>query len=193
MGKGLSNTERLILVILKNPDKKYNSNSISKIIGISSMGALKIAKNLEKEKILLFEEIGKAKIFKLNLKNDYVLQYVSLLLRSEAEQSNSGVKKWITEIKKIKNADSAILFGSVLHKEEPRDIDVLFIVEKNKLNGLKKEIEKINFMNNEKIHPVFQTNEDFYRNVEKNDKIILNVLKGIVIFGENKFLENIKK
>jgi len=55
--KGITDNEmRFVLGIFKSPELEYNANSISKLIGISSMGALKIAKRLEKENILVFRE-----------------------------------------------------------------------------------------------------------------------------------------
>ena len=76
-----------ILSILKSPEIEYNANNISKLMGISSMGALKIAKNLEKENILSSRKIGRANIYKINFKDDYTKQYIRFLLKKEAEKS----------------------------------------------------------------------------------------------------------
>jgi len=183
-----------VLIIFKNPDKDYNANSIAKRIGISSMGALKIAKKLEKDNILIPKKLGKAVFYKLNINNSYVEQYIKFLLKRECELSNPYTKIWINEIKKIKNADSAILFGSVLTKnKEARDIDVLFITDKEKFYKLKKEIEEINFINIKKIHPIYQTKEDFKNNIIKEDKVVLNAIKGIIVFGEDLIIKLLKK
>jgi len=193
--KDITNNEMLfVLLIFKSPETEYNSNSIAKQIGISSMGALKIAKKLEKEGILSFKEMGKAKFYKLNFGSDYVNQYLKFLLKRESEQASAYIKRWINEIKKIKNAYSAVLFGSVLKKEkEANDIDVLLITDGKKFSKLKKEIEEINIINIKKLHPVYQTKEDIINNIKKNDKPLLNAMKGIVVFGEDTILELIKK
>ncbi len=178
-----------ILSIFKSPEMQYNANSLARQIKISSMGALKIAKKLEKENVLISRELGKAKFFNLKIENDYVKQYLCFLLKREAEQSSAYVKRWLSEIRKIKNADSAILFGSVLKKEKgANDIDILLITDKARFSKLKKEIEEINLMNDKKLHPIFQTENDFKGNIKKQDKPLLEAIKGIAVFGEDKII-----
>jgi len=188
--RNITNNEmNFILMIFKNPEIEYNANSIAKQIGISSMGALKIAKKLEKENILVSKKLGKAKFYKINFNNDYVKQYIKFLLKREAEQISPYIKVWIKEIKKIKNADIAILFGSVLQKQkQANDIDVLLITNQKKFSKLKKELKDINIINIKKLHPVYQTKQDLKRNIKKEDKPLLNSLKGIVVFGEDKLI-----
>jgi len=191
--KTITNNEmKFILTILKNPKLDYNANNISKKIGITSMGALKIAKKLEKESILISRELGKAKFYKLNLNNDYVKKYVVFLLKRESEQVSYYTRKWVNEVKKINNADIIILFGSILRKKEVKDVDVLLITNEKRFSKLKKEVEEINFVNTKELHPIYQTEKDFKTNIEKKDKIVLDAIRGIVVFGEDKFMELIK-
>ena len=188
------NEMHFILTIFKNPEKEFNANNIAKHLKISSMGALKIAKRLEKENILISKELGKARFYNLNFDNDYAKQYLKFLLKRESEQSPSYIKRWINELKKIKNAYSIILFGSILKKQkEAKDIDSLFITDKNKFSKLKKEMEEINLINIKKVHPVYQTEKDLRENIKKNDKVILNAIKGIIVFGEDKIIKLLKK
>jgi predicted nucleotidyltransferase len=183
-----------VLSIFKSPEIEYNANNIAKHLEISSMGALKIAKKLEKQNILISKELGKAKFYKLNLNSDYVKQYIKFLLKRESEQAPSYIKRWLLEVKKIKNSYSAILFGSVLKKYgEAKDIDVLLITDKKKFSELKKEIEEINLINIKKLHPVYQTKKDFIENIKKQDKVILNTIKGVVVFGEDTIIDLFKK
>lgn len=193
--KDITNKEMLfVLTIIKSPEVEYNANSIAKHIGISSMGALKIAKRLEKENILIARKLGKAKFYRLNFNNDYVRQYIKFLFKREAEQSAPYVKVWISEIKKIKKADAAILFGSVLRKhKEAKDIDVALVTDKKRFSKLKKEIEDINLINVKRLHPIYQTKEDFKKNIKKGDKALLNAIKGIVVFGEDKIISLLEK
>ena len=180
----------LVLSILKSPEIEYNANNISKLMRISSMGALKIAKNLEKENVLSSRKIGRANIYKINFNNDYARQYIKFLLKKEAEESSPYVKRWIRELEKIKIADTIILFGSVLKKEkDARDIDVLIIVNKKNFEKVKKEIESINLLNDKKIHPIYQTKEDLKKHINERNKVILNAIKGIIVSGEDNIME----
>jgi|SRR3989339_421930 len=189
-----NNEMHFILSIFKNPEKEYNANSIAKHLGISSMGALKIAKKLEKENIIISKKLGKANFFKINFDNNYVKQYLGFLLKREAEQSASYVKVWIREIRKLKSADAAILFGSVLQKQKDAgDVDVLLITNQKKFAKLKKEIESLDVLNVKKLHPLYQTKEDVVKNVKKEDKPLLNAIKGIVVLGEDAIIKLFEK
>ena len=192
--KDITNNEMLfVLTIFKGPETDYNANSIAKHLKISSMGALKIARRLEKENILISRELGKAKFYKISL-NNYTRQYIIFFLKREAEQSAAYIKRWVNEARKIKNADSAVLFGSILKKEkEAKDIDLLLITDEDKFTKLKKEIENINLINTKKIHPLYQTKQDLIKNIKEQDKPILNAIKGIVVFGEDKIINLLEK
>src|SRR3989344_1841186 len=132
--QNITNNEMLfVLSIFKNSEKEYNANSIAKHLGISSMGALKIAQRLETEGVIVSKKYGKARFFKINFDNDYVRHYLKFLLKRESEQALPYLKVWIREIRKIKNADAAILFGSVLRKQnEAKDIDIILITDQKR-------------------------------------------------------------
>ena len=191
--KDITNNEmRFVLVIFKNPEKEYNTSNIAEILGISPMGALKIARSLEKENIVKSREIGKARVYQLNLQDAYVRQYLKFLLKREAEQAPAYIKMWVNELRKIKNADAAVLFGSILRSKEARDIDVLLITSQKRFSKLKKEVENINLINIKKLHPIYQSEKDIKTNINNGDKALLNAIKGIVIFGEDKLIDLLK-
>lgn len=180
----------LVLLIFKSPETEYNASSIAKKLGISPMGALKIAKRLEKDSIITSKKKGQARFYRINLNNEYTKQYVKFLLKRESEQSPNYVKRWVNDLKNIKNADCIILFGSLLKKgKEAGDIDALFITDNKRFSKLKKEIEEINSINIKRLHAMYQTKEDVKNNIKKEDRPLLNALKGIVVFGEDTLME----
>lgn len=183
------NEINIILKLIKSPEIDYNANNLAKVVGITSMGALKILKKLEKESILKSKKIGKAVIYRINTNNLYANHYLSLILSRETIYADPRVKRWIEELKKIKNADIIILFGSVLENPNPNDIDVLFVTDQKHFSKLKEEIKLINEINIKKIHPMYQTFNDIIDNIKKRDKPLLNAIKGIIILGEEKFIE----
>jgi len=178
----------VVLKLVKSPEVDYNANSLAKVVGITAMGALKILKRLEQESILKSKKIGKAVIYRVNTENSYARRYVELILSRESLHANPRVKRWIEEFKKIKNADVIVLFGSVLEKSNPNDIDVLLITDQKRFPKLQQEIKELNEMNIKKIHPMYQTYHDIIKNIKKRDKPLLNAIKGIVVMGEEKFL-----
>lgn len=178
-----------VLTLVKSPEVIYNANNLSKIIRITPMGALKILRRLEQESIVKSKKIGKAITYKVNVEDTYAHRYVSLILVREAQSADPQIKRWITELKKIKNIEVVVLFGSVLEKQDPHDIDVLLITDQKRFPKLQQEIKELNEINIKKIHPLYQTYEDIIKNIKKRDKPILNAIKGIVVFGEEKFIE----
>ena len=72
---------------------------------------------------------------------------------------------------------------------EAGDIDVMLITVQNRFDKLKKDIEEIDKINTKKIHPMYQTKEDFARNIKNDDKPLLDAVKGIFVFGEDSIIE----
>lgn len=193
MRDATANEILVMLKIFKTPEKEFNANSISKETGLSSMGALKILKNLEKEGILIPKEAGRAKFYSIDFGNEYAKDYLKFILRREAEQSSPYIKRWINEIRSLKNADAAILFGSVLTREsKANDVDVLLVTSQKKFEELKKEINELNKISEKNIHAIYQSSEDLQNNIQKQDKVVLNALKGVVALGEKKIIEMLK-
>ncbi len=179
----------LVLKLIKSPEVEYNANAIAKVVGITAMGALKILKRLESESILTSKKIGKASIYRVKTENFYTRRYVEVILSREALYANPQVKRWIQELKKIKKADVIVLFGSVLEKSNPNDIDALLVTDQKRFPKLQQEMKELNEMNIKKIHPLYQTYHDIIKNIKKKDKPLLNAIKGIVVLGEEKFLD----
>ncbi|HLC74287.1 MAG TPA: hypothetical protein VJH88_00345 [Candidatus Nanoarchaeia archaeon] len=179
----------IILRLVKSPEVDYNANSIAKAVGITAMGALKILKRLESELILKSKKIGKAVIYRIDVENFYARRHSELVLSREALYADPKVKRWIQELRKIKNADVIVLFGSVLDKPNPNDIDVLMVTDQQRFSKLHREIKELNEMNIKKIHPMYQTDQDIIKNIKKRDKPLLSAIKGIIVLGEEKFLE----
>ncbi len=190
MGNLTENEMRLALALLKSPEKQYNASSIARKLEISPMGALKIAVRLEKAGVLLSKLMGHARFFGINFANEYARAFAAFLLKHEAEHAEPYVKVWLNEARKIMGAELAVLFGSVLSRQKQAgDIDILLVVSQKNFNNVKKEIEKINLVNVKKLHPLFQTGEDFKSNVKKGDKALLSAIEGVVAFGESKFVD----
>lgn len=192
MKEATANEMLVLLKIFKTP-AQFNANSISREVGLTPMGALKILKRLEKEGILIPKAAGRAVFYSINYDSDYARDYLEFIFRREAEQSAPYVKRWVREIRKLKSADAAVLFGSVLEKEShAQDIDVLLMTSQSRFKKLKDEISRLNSINEKSIHAVYQTSEDLRNNIAKKDKVVLNALKGIVAFGEKKLIEMVR-
>src|SRR3989344_8879610 len=153
------NEKKLILLLFKDFSHYYNSNSISKIIGISRVGAMKIFKKLLKENLVHGTKIGNSINYKLNLNEDYARKLMAFLLAEEATNYN----RWKEEFKELfKGERIIILFGSIIRNyDAARDIDLMIILkrkEERKVNVVLKERETIL---PKKLHTIKLTSNEF--------------------------------
>lgn len=183
----------VVLTIFKDVDSDYNANSLSKVIGVSSMGALKILKRLEAQGILKSKQMGQAVFYKVNLEDDYARSYVLFLLKKEASESVPRIRRWVRELRGVAGAEIGILFGSVLRKEKFNDVDALMVLRKAQNRILDKSIRDLNKINVKKIHAVKQTRQDLVSNLGKKDRVVLEIIKrGIVLFGYEEIVEVVR-
>jgi DNA-binding Lrp family transcriptional regulator len=189
---GLSPNEMIVLLkIFKDFNSYHNANKLSKEMGLSAMGALKILKNLEKQNLIKYEMVGKAKIYKINFNNNYAKEYVAFLLRKEAEDSKPRIKRWVAELRKLEPySQIGMVFGSVLKSDQHNDVDLLAVLKQLQVKEFNKKIDELNQINVKRIHPVKQTLQDLKNNLVKKDKIVLSAIRDcIVLFGYDKIVE----
>jgi len=188
----LTKTEKQALLILfKDFTNFYNANSISKVLGISHVGAQKIFKKLLNEDLLISKKIGKSIIYKLKLNDDYVIKLISFLLVDEA----NGLKRWKEEFKELFKKDRIILiYGSAIKNyAKASDIDLMLIIKKSEYEGVAKVIEKKQEILPKKVHSIELTINDFLQNIKKEKKSIVDIVKNaIVLCGQDKYVNIIK-
>ena len=73
----------VLLKLFKDFSQDYNANSISKQVNITPRGALKMLKNMEKEKLIIGRKLGKAVFYKPNLTDIYTIKTIETLLIGE--------------------------------------------------------------------------------------------------------------
>ena len=190
----LTLTERerkALLILFKDFTNYYNSNSISKILGISHVGAQKIFKRLYNNNIVTSKKIGKSIIYKLNLDNDYASRLIAFLLIEEAD----NFKRWKDEFKQLfKKNRIMLMFGSAIKDySKARDIDIMAVIDKKdvkEVGNILKEKQKILPKN---IHAIKLTHNDMLKNIKNKNKAIVGIIKNaIAIYGQDRYVEIMK-
>ena len=183
------NERELLLILFKDFTNYYNANSISKILNITHVGAQKIFKRLSN--ILTSKRIGKSIVYKLNLDEDYPKKLISFLLTEEAD----NFKRWKEEFKELFKKDRIIImFGSsIKNYSVSKDIDIMIVMDKKdikEINEIIKEKEKIL---PKPLHVIKLTDDDLLTNVKNKKKAIIDIIKnGIILYGQDKYVELIK-
>jgi len=181
----------IALKIFKDFTTKYNAGNIAIELKKTRAGTLKALKNLEKKRIVIGEAIGKARIYKLNLADDFVKKNIELLLEEEARTR----QRWINEFEELsKKAEILILFGSIIRDEKKaHDLDLLIVLDTKQNKEIDNMINDKNNILTKRIHPVKQTKGDLTNNLKKHDKVLLNALKfGIVLHGYKQIVDMIE-
>ncbi len=188
----LTDKESEILIkLFKNFSTNYNANSISKEVGLSPRGSLKILKRLEKNGILAGKKLGKAVFYKLNLQDLYASKIMETTLIKE---TRTKAMRWIDEFKEIFDyTDIVLIFGSVIkNPKHASDIDVLFVYKKKNYKIVSNFILAKNKILFKKIHDIPQTIQDLKENLKNNPAIIDAIKNGYILHGYDKIVEVIK-
>ena len=180
-----------ILLLFKEYTTFYNANSISKVLGISHVGAQKIFKRLLQENLVLSKTIGKSITYKLNFSNDYVANLVAFLLADEA----NTFKRWHEEFKELFKKNRIImLFGSTIKDyAHAHDIDVMIILENKEVKEVNAVLKKKGRILPKKLNAIKLTHSDLLENLKKKDKAFVDIIKNaIILYGQDKYTELLK-
>ncbi len=186
------NTAMVVMFLLRNTDKfGYNINQIAKLNKISVGSAFKILKELEKDRLIIKNEISNASHYKLDFDNPETKKLCELLLLAEKRTLRGYAKLYADEVIKFKDTEMMLIFGSVLRGKEFNDVDVLFITNQvKKVNNFCLEISKVK---TKPVVPLIMKQEDLIKALKQKKEAVINMMKeGIVLKGESVFLEILK-
>ena|SRR3989338_4943264 len=181
-----------LLLIFKEFDSCYNANSISKKLGITPRGSLKVLDSLFSEKILVGRKLGKAVFYKVNFENNYAKKLIETLLIKESMEKAS---RWLSEFEGLFGvAQIVLVYGSsVKTYEQARDIDLIVVIEKSRYKEASKNIEKKNGILLKPVHPLLMTLSDLEKNLKTKNPAMMNALKeGYVLHGQEKMVGVVK-
>lgn len=192
----MKTADEILLFLLRNFQEEPSINQVAKSIKKAPSGVFKELANLEKRNIVLGKKIGNAKIYELNLENIETRKKCELLLlRDRNKLLKSPLASLLAKdlIKLEKYSDITAIFGSVLEKAEPRDIDVFIAAKPKFVNIIGKICNEISVLYSKSISPLIITYPDFIAGLKKSDEVILNIVKkGVVLNGCEKFVEGIR-
>ena len=186
-------SQKILKFLLKEFSIKPTITILAKEIGMSRVGMWKALKRMQSEKLIMLLSIGagKTSTYSISLNWDNVLtgKKLELILTEDAVKN----QRWLNNFAELEEkVDFLIIYGSVLNSsKEANDIDILGVVSnKNKFIEIEKSIAKIQKTQIKKIHALNFTQTEFKQEIEKpNNAFIDAVRKGVIIFGQDKFLK----
>lgn len=169
----------------------YSKNYINNIARECSIGVSSsqwILKKFEEQNIVKHENIGNLKSYYISF-NDKSKNFLSL---AYSDKLNNKLENRKRELEPLMNISKiAIVFGSYTHKENPNDIDILFVLEKSSdYKKFSEKLEEVKPIVPIKIHSILQTRKDLIENAGKKDKIVIEALRnGILLWGGKYLVE----
>ena len=182
---------KALLILFKDFTNYYNANSISKILGMSRIGAMKMLKKFLNENLLISKQIGNSIIYKINLDDDYARKLIAFLLADEA----NNFKRWKEEFKELFKKDRIVmLYGSaIIDYSKANDVDIMLIIKKSDYKEVRRVIEARQKILPKKIHSIELTSVDLLDNIRKGKKPIINIIKtAIILYEQDKYVEILK-
>ena len=180
-----------LLILFKDFTSFYNANSISKVLGISHVGAQKILKRLLQENLVVSKTIGKSITYKLNYNDSYLNQLIVFLLADEA----NNFKRWKDEFKDLFKKDRIVMiFGSAIKDyAHARDIDVMIVIDKKDIEEVNTILKKKEEILPKKLHAIKLNHQDLLANLKEQDKSMVDIVKNsIILYGQEKYMEILK-
>jgi len=187
---------KILKTLLKHFTTKWIITSLAKEINTSRVGIWKALKKLEKEKLIFLSPIGESKTSTFNIsfnwKNPILEKKLSLILTEDALKNQMCLNDFI----ELKNKfDFLILYGSFIQSsKDANDIDILGVVSnKNNFLSIEEIIKRIQKTQIKKIHLENFTQNELKAEILKPNRVFIDAIKkGIVLFGQEKFIKFIR-
>ncbi len=185
----------LISLFRSNYFNQFHIREMAKLIGKSHVSLLPHLKSFEKDKILLSKNVGKSKVYSLNLENNQVREFLSLSEKKETLNLLSKeffIKKLYDEFLSLNLNGCLILFGSYasLTNDKESDIDLFYIGELRESE--KKKIKDFGKTYNKEIHLTSMNLKQFKEQLSKQGALIKEIVKNhIILYSHDIFISEV--
>lgn len=171
---------KIVELFLKYPKREFTVNELSKLSSTSYATTWRFIQMLDKAGVIFTKTLGHSLVCKLNNDSPF-LSEIKKALELQPSPQKAVIEDFINKIKKIKDVQKIILFGSVSRGVEDltSDIDIaIFVKRKNK--KLEREINNISNNIGEKsrmkIVPLILTQREL-----KNKQFAIELEGGVVL------------
>ena len=185
----------LISLFRSNYFNQLHIREMAKLIGKSHVSLLPHLKSFEKDNMLLSKNVGKSKVYSLNLENNQVREFLSLSEKKETLNLLSKeffIKKLYNEFLSINLNGCLILFGSYASStnDKESDIDLFYIGELRESE--KKKIKDFGKTYNKEIHLTSMNLKQFKEQLSKQGALIKEIVKShIILYSHDIFISEV--
>lgn len=185
----------IISLFRRNYFNQFHMREMAKLIGKSHVSLIPHLKSFEKDKILLSKNIGKSKVYSLNLNNNQVREFLSLSEKKETLallNKEFFIKKLYNEFLSLNFGGCLILFGSYASSAHSKDsdIDLLYIGELKE--GEKNKIKTLGKIYHKEIHLIFMNLKQFREQLSKQGTLVKEITRNhIILYNHDIFINEV--
>jgi predicted nucleotidyltransferase len=196
MVESINNMKIDIISLYRNDYlSQFHIRQMAKLIGKSHVSLLPYLKELEKSKVLISKEVGKSKVFSLNLGNNQVRELLSVVEKKKSLElldKEVFIKKIYDEFVKLDLTGSLILFGSYASRTntEESDVDLLYLGDLKENDS--KKIKELGKIYKKEIHFVSMDFKQFREQLSKQGALVKEVMgKHIILYNQDLFVNEV--
>jgi len=169
---------KILTLFSLNPQEKYYVRELTRILNENINSIRRELKNLEDIKLLISEEEGNLKYYRMNEKFPIYEEIKNIFLKTQ------GVSKVLKKrLSKHDNIDAVFIYGSFASgKANPlSDIDI-FVIGEISEETLLKEMNGLEMKFSREINPVLYTKKELAHSIKEKKPFIENVLEEPKLF-----------
>lgn len=185
----------IISLFRGNYFSQFHIRAMAKLIGKSHVSLLPHLKSFGNDKILISKEVGKSKVYSLNLENNQVREFLSLSEKKETLNLLNKeflIKKLYDEFLNLNLNGCLVLFGSYASStyNKESDIDLLYIGEIKESE--KKKIKQFGKTYNKEIHLTSMNLKQFKEQLNKQGALIKEIVRNhIILYSHDIFINEV--
>lgn len=185
----------IICLFRSNYFNQFHIRKMAKLIGKSHVSLLPHLKSFEADKILISKNVGRSKVYSLNLENNQVREFLSLSEKKETLNLLNKeflIKKLYDEFFNLNLNGCLVLFGSyaALSYNKESDIDLLYIGELKESE--KRKIKEFGRVYGKEIHLTSLTLERFKEQFFRQGTLIKEIANNhIILYNHDIFINEI--
>ncbi len=191
------NNMKIDIISLYKSDylSQFHIRQMGKLIGKSHVSLLPYLKELEKSRVLISKEVGKSKVFSLNLDNNQVRELLSVAEKKKSLEllgKEIFIKKIYEEFVKLDLNGSLVLFGSYASKThtEESDVDLLYLGDLKESDS--KKIKELGKIYKKEIHFVSMDFKQFREQLSEQGALAKEVIGNhIVLYNQDLFVNEV--
>jgi predicted nucleotidyltransferase len=183
--KVLKNRE-VVEILLKYPEREFTINELSRLAGVPYTRSWRFIKESDETGLVFLKKVGNYNVCRLNRGSPFTEDVVNAL-KTRSTPQKAVLKSLTSEMKKIKDIEKIVLFGSVARNmEKPgSDVDIALVINRMR-TGLEKDItdavSRVMEKSRIKIVPILLTKTEAGEKSQFSEE----VRKGIVLYERRK-------